>query len=109
MAHGPPSSTNFYRSVSLGAHCDKRKEKDRPFVGVSSRRRSPMMTYAGRIVIPVDFALRSDRAYYFVCPKNRNEHSYVGAVFRLAGSPPIMEASHGNSGTRLPGYWNNQD
>jgi DNA-binding transcriptional LysR family regulator len=63
----------------------------------------------GRLVIPVDFALRSDRAYYFVCSKNRKEHSYVGAVFRLAGSPPIMEASHGNSGTRLPGYWNNQD
>src|SRR5262249_8990557 len=24
----------------------------------------------------------------------RKEHCYVGAVFRLAGSPPIMEASH---------------
>ena len=39
----------------------------------------------------------------------RKEHCYVGAVFRLAGSPPIMEASHGNSGTWLPGHWNNQD
>jgi LysR family glycine cleavage system transcriptional activator len=33
----------------------------------------------GRLVIPVDFALRSDRAYYFVCPKNRKERPHVQA------------------------------
>jgi LysR family glycine cleavage system transcriptional activator len=33
----------------------------------------------GRLVIPVDFALRSDRAYYFVCPKNRTERPHVQA------------------------------
>jgi hypothetical protein len=42
-------------------------------------------------------------------PKVAFEDAEQGAVIRLAGSPPIMEASHGNSGTRLPGYWNNQD
>ncbi|HYV31287.1 MAG TPA: hypothetical protein VEO53_09310 [Candidatus Binatia bacterium] len=35
MAHGsPPKLNNFCRNVSLSAHCDKRKEKDRLFVGV---------------------------------------------------------------------------
>ena len=33
----------------------------------------------GRLVIPIDFALRSDRAYYFVCPKNRTERPHVQA------------------------------
>ena len=33
----------------------------------------------GRLVIPVEFALRSDRAYHFVCPKNRSEHPHVQA------------------------------
>src|SRR6266436_6968383 len=35
MAHGsPPKLNNFCRNVSLSAHCDKRKEKDRLFVCV---------------------------------------------------------------------------
>jgi LysR family transcriptional regulator, glycine cleavage system transcriptional activator len=33
----------------------------------------------GRLVIPVEFALRSDRAYHFVCPKNGREHPHVQA------------------------------
>jgi LysR family transcriptional regulator, glycine cleavage system transcriptional activator len=33
----------------------------------------------GRLVIAVEFALRSDRAYHFVCPKSRREHPNVQA------------------------------
>ena len=33
----------------------------------------------GRLVIPIEFALRSGRAYYFVCPKSREEHPHVQA------------------------------
>jgi hypothetical protein len=34
MAHNPlPKLNDLCRSVSLGVHCDKRKEKDRLFVG----------------------------------------------------------------------------
>jgi len=33
----------------------------------------------GRLVIPVGFALRSGRAYHFVCPKSRREHPHVQA------------------------------
>jgi LysR family transcriptional regulator, glycine cleavage system transcriptional activator len=33
----------------------------------------------GRLVIPVEFVLRSGRAYYFVCPKSRREHPHVQA------------------------------
>src|SRR5262249_37551974 len=35
----------------------------------------------GRLVIPVHFVLRSERAYFFVCPKSRKEHAHV-QVFR---------------------------
>ena len=35
----------------------------------------------GRLVIPVEFALRSGRAYHFVCPKSRKEHSHVQAFW----------------------------
>jgi LysR family glycine cleavage system transcriptional activator len=35
----------------------------------------------GRLVIPIDFALRSDRAYYFVCPKNRKERPHVQGFY----------------------------
>ena len=39
MAHGPPPKLNDWcRSVSLSVHCDKRKEKDRLFVGAGFRR-----------------------------------------------------------------------
>jgi LysR family glycine cleavage system transcriptional activator len=33
----------------------------------------------GRLVIAVEFALQSDRAYHFVCPKSRREHPHVKA------------------------------
>ena len=33
----------------------------------------------GRLVIPIGFALRSGRAYYFICPKSREEHPHVRA------------------------------
>jgi LysR family glycine cleavage system transcriptional activator len=33
----------------------------------------------GRLVMPVGFALRSGRAYHFVCPKSRREHPHVQA------------------------------
>jgi LysR family glycine cleavage system transcriptional activator len=33
----------------------------------------------GRLVIAVEFALQSDRAYHFVCPKSRREHPHVQA------------------------------
>jgi LysR family glycine cleavage system transcriptional activator len=33
----------------------------------------------GRLVIAVNFALRSERAYHFVCPKSRSEHPNVRA------------------------------
>ena len=33
----------------------------------------------GRLVIAVEFALRSQRAYHFVCPKSRREHPQVQA------------------------------
>jgi LysR family glycine cleavage system transcriptional activator len=33
----------------------------------------------GRLVIPVEFALRSGRAYHFVCAKSRREHPHVQA------------------------------
>ena len=33
----------------------------------------------GRLVIPVEFALRSGRAYHFVCAKSRSEHPHVQA------------------------------
>jgi len=33
----------------------------------------------GRLVIPIEFALRSGRAYYFICPKSREEHPHVQA------------------------------
>jgi LysR family glycine cleavage system transcriptional activator len=33
----------------------------------------------GRLVIPIEFAMRSGRAYYFICPKSREEHPYVQA------------------------------
>ena len=33
----------------------------------------------GRLVIPVELALRSGQAYYFVCAKGRREHPYVRA------------------------------
>jgi hypothetical protein len=39
MAHGPPPKfNNLCRSVSLSVHCDKRKEKDRLFVGAGRSR-----------------------------------------------------------------------
>ena len=34
----------------------------------------------GRLVMAVDFAVRSERAYYFVCPKSRREHPRVQAI-----------------------------
>ena len=33
----------------------------------------------GRLVIPIEFAMRSGRAYYFICPKSREEHPHVQA------------------------------
>jgi LysR family transcriptional regulator, glycine cleavage system transcriptional activator len=33
----------------------------------------------GRLVMAVDFAVRSERAYHFVCPKSRREHPRVQA------------------------------
>ena len=33
----------------------------------------------GRLVIPVEFALRSGRAYHFVCAKSRRQHPHVQA------------------------------
>jgi LysR family transcriptional regulator, glycine cleavage system transcriptional activator len=33
----------------------------------------------GRLAIPIEFALRSGRAYYFICPKSREEHPHVRA------------------------------
>ena len=33
----------------------------------------------GRLVIPVEFTLRSGRAYHFVCAKSRREHPHVQA------------------------------
>jgi LysR family glycine cleavage system transcriptional activator len=33
----------------------------------------------GRLVMAVDFAVRSERAYYFVCPKSRREYPRVQA------------------------------
>jgi hypothetical protein len=37
MAHGPPPKLNsLCRSVSLSVHCDKRKEKERLFIGAGS-------------------------------------------------------------------------
>jgi LysR family glycine cleavage system transcriptional activator len=33
----------------------------------------------GRLVIPIEFGLRSERAYYFVCPKTRSGHPQVQA------------------------------
>ncbi len=33
----------------------------------------------GRLVIAIKFALRSERAYHFVCPRSRREHSNVQA------------------------------
>lgn len=35
--------------------------------------------HTGRLVIPVQFALRSGRAYHFVCAKSRREHPHVQA------------------------------
>jgi LysR family transcriptional regulator, glycine cleavage system transcriptional activator len=35
--------------------------------------------HTGRLVIPVPFALRSGRAYHFVCPSSRKGHSHVQA------------------------------
>ena len=33
----------------------------------------------GRLVIPIEFAMRSGRAYYFICPKSREKHPHVQA------------------------------
>ena len=35
--------------------------------------------HTGRLVIPVQFTLRSGRAYYLVCANNRREHPHVQA------------------------------
>ena len=34
----------------------------------------------GRLMIPVEFALCSGRAYHLVCAKSRKEHSHVQAL-----------------------------
>ena len=58
----------------------------------------------GRLVIPVPLALRSGRAYHFVCAKSRQEHAHVQAFRawikqevaaldwrKIEGKPNILE------------------
>ena len=47
----------------------------------------------GRLVVPIEFALRPGRAYYFICPKSREARSSATTGRRGAPPMPVTSAS----------------